>query len=262
MYMAENWQYPEAMDCDFDTVFPDEGDVEPDTAPVRVTINVAPTMQPNPNNQSAGLLDLSDEATLDKLSTGAFTRIRPEGQNVISVAFFQPAVLEKTHYSQKRNKTIRCLQPESDFCCTELGEPRDMIGVLAIQYAGASTKDGALKKGTDPDIRLGYVTVSKTALISMRKSLPEGSTVYSTDWKIWKKTAGFGYEYAVQRPVPAYKSLGLERQVEELVAPYKDGVKLRKRVAKPMSAMEVRLLLTGETPELDDDKRLGDIEEM
>jgi len=156
--MAENWQYPEAMDCDFDTVFPDEGDVEPDTAPVRVTINVAPTMQPNPNNQSAGLLDLSDEATLDKLSTGAFTRIRPEGQNVISVAFFQPAVLEKTHYSQKRNKTIRCLQPESDFCCTELGEPRDMIGVLAIQYAAASTKDGALKKGADPDIRLGYVT--------------------------------------------------------------------------------------------------------
>jgi hypothetical protein len=29
-----------------------------------------------------------------------------------------------------------------------------------------------------------------------------------------------------------------------------------------MSAMEVRLLLTGEPPEFDDDKRLGDIDEM
>ena len=96
----------------------------------------------------------------------------------------------------------------------------------------------------------------------MRKSLPEGSTVYSTDWKIWKKSNGIGYDYAVQRTVPVYKTLRLEGQVEELIAPYKDGVKLRKRVAKPMSAMEVRLLLTGETPEFDDDKRLDDIDEM
>jgi hypothetical protein len=154
----EDLQDQVAMDCDFDTVFPDEGDVEPDAAPVRVAINPASTTQSNPSNQRSELLDLSDETTLEKLSTGGFTRIRPEGQNVISVAFFQLAVLEKTHYSQERKKTIRCLQPESDFCCTELGEPRDMIGVLAIQYAAASTKDGALKKGADPDIRLGYVT--------------------------------------------------------------------------------------------------------
>ena len=86
--------------------------------------------------------------------------------------------------------------------------------------------------------------------------------MYSTDWKIWKKSNGIGYDYAVQRTVPVYKTLRLEGQVEELIAPYKDGVKLRKRVAKPMSAMEVRLLLTGETPEFDDDKRLDDIDEM
>ena len=66
----------------------------------------------------------------------------------------------------------------------------------------------------------------------------------------------------MQRTTPAYKTLGLERQVEELVAPYKDGVKLRKRVAKPMTTIEVRFLLTGESQDLDEGKRLDDIEEM
>lgn len=137
-----------------------------------------------------------------------------------------------------------------------------MIGVLAIQYGGASTKDGALKKGTDPDLRVGYVTLSKSALISMRKGLPEGATLYSADWKIWKRSNGIGYEYSVQRVTPAYKTLGLEKQVEDLIAPYKDGVKLRKRVAKPMSVVEVRTLLLGEASELDEGKQLDDMETM
>lgn len=251
--MKDNFEYPEAMDCDFDTVFPDDN-LDPDAEAVEVMVKVASTSPPNTNNQRSDLLDLSDEGTLDKLSTGGFTRIRPEGQNVISVAFLKPAVLEKTHYSQDRNKTIRCLR---------IWVSHGMRSALwRSHYTGASTKDGALKKGTDPNLRLGYVTLSKAALISMRKSLPEGSTLYSSDWKIWKKSSGIGYEYAVQRTPPAYRTLGLERQVEELVAPYKDGEKLRKRVAKPMSSIEVRLLLTCETPEIDEGKQLGDIEEM
>jgi hypothetical protein len=58
----------------------------------------------------------------------------------------------------------------------------------------------------------------------------------------------------VQPITPAYKTLNLEKQVEELIAPYKDGVVLRKRVAKPMS--------TGEVPELDEGKTLDDMETM
>jgi hypothetical protein len=82
-----------------------------------------------------------------------------------------------------------------------------VIGVLAIQYGGASTKDGTIKKGTDPDLRVGYVNLSKSALISMRKALPEGASLYTVDWKIWKKSSGIGYEYAVQRPTLLHKML-------------------------------------------------------
>jgi hypothetical protein len=137
-----------------------------------------------------------------------------------------------------------------------------VIGVLAIQYGGASVKDGSLKKGADPELRVGYVTLSKSALVSMRKGLPEGATLYSADWKIWKRSNGIGYEYSVQRPTPLYKTLNLTKQVEELIAPYKDGAKLRRGAAKPMTAVEVKLLLTGEAPELDAGKQLEDMETM
>jgi hypothetical protein len=257
--MNQNFETPEAVDVDFDTEFPDQ-DHDHEPTVVKPTKNPAPAARPK--DEDDGLLDLSDEATLDKLSSGGFLRIRPEGQNVISVAFFKPAVQAKTHYSQERNKTIPCLQPVSDYCCKQLGEARDVIGVLAIQYGGASAKDGALKKGNDPDLRVGYVTLSRSALVSMRKGLPEGATLYSADWKIWKRSNGIGYEYAVQRPEPLYKTLNLEKQVEELIAPYADGAKLRKRVAKPMSVIEVKLLITGEAPELDEGKQLDDIETM
>lgn len=257
--MTQDLASPEPIDVDFNTELPDT-DFEHEPTIVKPTNHPAPAKRPK--DEDDGLLDLSDEATLDKLSSGGFLRIRPEGQNVISVAFFKPAVQAKTHYSPERNKTIPCLQPTSDYCCEQLGEARDVIGVLAIQYGGASTKDGALKKGTDPDLRVGYVTLSKSALMSMRKALPEGASLYSTDWKIWKRSNGIGYEYSVQRVTPAYKTLNLETQVEELIAPYKDGAKLRKRVAKPMSVVEVRTLLMGEASELDEGKQLDDMETM
>jgi hypothetical protein len=260
--MTQNLATPEAVEVDFDTFEKVLGKnaCTKESEDFEQPVKFPPAVKRQ--NEDEGLLDLSDETTLDKLSAGGFLRIRPEGQNVVSVAFFKPAVQDKTHYSQERNKTIPCLQPTSNFCCKQLGEARDVIGVLAIQYGGASTKDGALKKGTDPDLRVGYVTLSKSALASMRKALPEGGSLYSADWKIWKRSNGIGYEYAVQRLTPAYRTLGLEQQVEELIAPYKDGVKLRQRVAKPMSVAEVKLLLTGETPELDAGKRLEDIEEL
>lgn len=267
--MTQNSTTSEAVVVDFDTfekilgknacIRESEGFHQEDPGPVELTNHSAPVKR---SNDDDGLLDLSDDSTLDKLSSGGFLRIRPEGQNVVSVAFFKPAVQARTHYSAERNKTIPCLQPKSDYCCKKLGEARDVIGVLAVQYGGASTKDGALKKGTDPDLRVGYVTLSKSALASMRKNLLEGASLYSTDWKISKRSNGIGYEYSVQRITPAYKTLNLEKQVEELIAPYKDGVMLRKRVAKPMSLIEVKLLVTGQPPELDESNALEDMETL
>jgi len=247
----------QVVEVDFDSPIFDGAVADEDfDTPVRITIN--PTAA-KPKPEDDDLLDLSDEATLDKLSTGGFLRLRPEGHNVIRLAFFKPAIHEKTHYSQERSKTFRCLQSAGAICCKHLGEARDAIGVLAVQYVGASAKDGALKKGTDPDIRAGYVTLSKSALVSMRRSLPEGASLYSVDWTMWKRANGIGYEYA-QRPL-AYKALGLDKQVEELIAPFKDGMKLRQRVAKPISAAEVTVLITGEPPDLDDGK-LEDVETL
>jgi hypothetical protein len=256
--MNQNLTTPEAVEVDFNTEFPDQ-DFEHEPTIVKLTPNPAPAVRPK--DEDDGLLDLSDEATLDKLSTGGFLRLRPEGHSVIRLAFFKPAIHEKTHFSQERNKTFRCLQSPGAACCKHLGEARDVIGVLAIQYGGASPKDGALKKGPDPDLRAGYVTLSRSALISMRRNLPEGASVYDVDWTMWKKPGnGIGYEYG-HRPL-AYKALGLEKQVEELIAPYKDGVKLRQRVAKPISAAEVTVLITGEPPDLDDGKQLEDMESL
>jgi hypothetical protein len=261
VYMNQNSKVSEPNDVievDFDTVFPDEDPNFDPEQPVKIP---APTPI-RPKQEDDGLLDLSDESTLDRLAAGGFLRIRPEGQNVISVALFKPAVLAATHYFQEKNKVFRCLQPSSDYCCKQLGEARDVIGVLAVQYCGASPKDATLKKGTDPDLRVGYMSLSKSALNSMRKGLPEGSSLYGVDWKCWKRNNGIGYEFAVQRLTPAYKTLSLDEQVQELIAPYKDGTKLRKRVAKPMTMVEVKLLFTGEAPELRDDKQLEDMETM
>lgn len=249
---------PEAQTVDFNTHFPDQDFSQ---EPVRI-----PAPKPCPPTQAKTddepLLDLSDDATLDKLSTSGFQRIRPEGQNVISVAFSKPAVLLQTHFSQERNKTFRCLQPSSSLCCEKLGEPRDVIGVLAVQYCGASTKDGSFKRGTDPDLRVGYVTLSTANLAMIRQGVQEGATLYDHDWKISKKTNGIGYDYLFQRATPLYKTLNLQHEVEKLIAPYKDGTKLRKRVAKPLSLLEVKSLLSGEAAELDEGNHLEDMDTL
>jgi hypothetical protein len=235
-----------------DILFPGEGvDNDPDEQPVRII----PT---KPSDD--GLLDLSDEAVLDKLASGGFMRIRPEATGVISVALFKPAIAARTHYFQGKNKTIPCLQPASDFCCKQLGEARDVVGCLCVQYGGASSKDGSLKKNVDVDLRPGYITLSRSALRTMRQSLQEGQTMYSVDWKVAKRSNSIGYEYFCQRSTPAYVTLKLEEQVAELLAPYKDGATLRKRVSRAMSLTEMKMLLTGSAPDLDG--KLDDIETL
>jgi ABC-type uncharacterized transport system ATPase subunit len=94
----------------------------------------------------------------------------------------------------------------------------------------------------------------------MRQQLQEGETPYSPDWKILKKTNGIGFEYFRQRTVPLYKMLGLEKQVEEMLQPYRDGATLRKRIVKPMTLLEVKMLVTGSAPELE--SKLDDLETL
>ena len=54
----------------------------------------------------------------------------------------------------------------------------------------------------------------------MRQALQENQTLYSVDWKIAKRGSNaIGFEYFRQRDTPAYVTLKLERQVEELLAP-------------------------------------------
>jgi hypothetical protein len=237
---------------DVDTLFAGEGiDNDPDEAPARIK------PQPKPDSD---MLDLSDEATLDKVTSGTFMRIKPEGAGVISVTLFGPAIMAKTHYHAGKNKVLPCLQPTSDFCCRNIGEARDTVALLGIQYTGVSAKDGSIKKGVDPDMKVGYLTLSRSALRTMRQQLQEGETPYSPDWKILKKTSGIGFEYFRQRTVPLYKMLGLEKQVEEMLQPYRDGATLRKRIVKPMTLLEVKMLVTGSAPDLDG--KLDDIETM
>ena len=238
---------------DVDKLFPGEGiDNDPAEAPVRIK----PQSKPD-----SDMLDLSDEATLDKVTSGTFMRIKPEGSGVISVTLFGPAIMAKTHYHAGKNKVLPCLQPASDFCCRNIGEARDTVALLCIQYNGVSAKDGSIKKGVDPDMKVGYLTLSRSALRTMRQQLQEGETPYSPDWKIMKKTNGIGFEYFRQRTVPLYKLLGLEKQVEEMLQPYRDGATLRKRIVKPMTLLEVKILVTGSAPELDGG-RLDDIETL
>jgi hypothetical protein len=141
---------------DVDKLFPGEGiDNDPDEAPIRIK------PQPKPDSD---MLDLSDEATLDKVTSGSFMRIKPEGSGVISVTLFGPAIMAKTHYHAGKNKVLPCLQPTSDFCCRNIGEARDTVALLGIQYNGVSAKDGSIKKGVDPDMKVGYLTLSRSAL--------------------------------------------------------------------------------------------------
>jgi hypothetical protein len=155
-------------------------------------------------------------------------------------------------YHQGKNKVLPCLAPASDYCCKHIGEARDTVAMLCIQYAGVSLKDGSIKKGVDPDLKIGYVTLSRSALRTMRQQLQEGENPYSVDWKILKKTSGIGYEYFRQRTTPLYKTLGLEKQVGEMLQPYLDGLILRKRIVRPMSVLEIKMLVTGSVPDLDE----------
>jgi len=98
--MPQNLINSQIVDVDTDTGFDDvlwTKEYEDFNQPLKV-----PPTAKRPTDDD-GLLDLSDESTLDKLSSGGFLRIRPEGQNVVSVAFFKPAVQAKTHYSAEQN---------------------------------------------------------------------------------------------------------------------------------------------------------------
>jgi len=251
----------QVVEVDFDSpIFDNAVQDEDFDTPVRININPA-AAKPKVEGGSppdANLLDLDDDETLNKLGGGSFRRIKPEGDGWVRFALAQPAVLLKTHLHPVKHSPILCLGKDAP-CCQLLNEARDVVGVLAISYPAADPRSGGLRKGEPAQIHAAYVSLSPSAARRMKDLLPEGTTsIFTPDWKMKKKANGaIGYEFAVQAPVAAYSQLGLEKQAQELLAPYRDGKKLRERLARTMTALEIKTLAKGDTdPKLDDPEEL------
>jgi hypothetical protein len=250
--MKTNIDAPDVVDVDFDSPIFDNATEDVDfEKPTVVKPKPAAAAKPKPEDD---LLDLDDEGTLNKLGGGSFRRIKPEGDGWVRFTLAQPAILVKTHLHPIKRSPIACLGKDAP-CCQFLDESRDTVGVLSIAYPAADPRTGALRKGQPVEIQAAYVSLSPSAARRMKDLLPEGtSSIFTPDWKMKKKPNGaVGYEFAVQAPVAAYRQLGLEKQAQELLAPYRDGKKLRERLARTMTALEIKTLAKGDTdPKLDD----------
>lgn len=91
--MTQDLASPEPIDVDFDTEFPDQ-DHEHEPTVVKLTKN--PPRSAQPENNDDGLLDLSDEATLDKLSSGGSCASAPKDKTSF------PSRFSSLRFKQKR----------------------------------------------------------------------------------------------------------------------------------------------------------------
>jgi hypothetical protein len=172
---------------------------------------------------------------------------------------------------------------EEAICCTDCKEPAELaIACLAVHYTNVA-KDGkyATVKGEDGKTRykdpvqfdIKWVKLSRQGFQTLSGLPPEeiarpwstdSPTVYDIDFTFaWKNAeTGGGYNYALAGKARWRSDPKVQEAVLEAIKPYLDGKKLRAKLGKQVTLLELKAALSGASAETSEEAELGNIDAL
>src|SRR5271166_228055 len=173
---------------------------------------------------------------------------------------------------------------EEALCCTDCSEPAELsIACLAVHYTNVP-KDGKYviipasegkparyKEPVSFDIkwvklsRQGFQTLSGLPPEELTRSWSqENPTVYDIDFTFaWKNAeSGGGYNYAYAGKARWRSDPKVTAEVLEAIKPYLDGKRLRAKLGKQATLLELKAALSGATGATSEEAELGNIDAL
>ncbi len=173
---------------------------------------------------------------------------------------------------------------EEAVCCTDGKEPAELsVACLAVHYTNVPkdgkyviipAKDGKPAHYKDPvafDIkwvklsRQGFQTLSGLPPEELARSWSqENPNVYDIDFTFaWKNAdSGGGYNYAYAGKARWRSDPKVQEAVLEAIKPYLDGKRLRSKLGKQVTLLELKAALSGASGETSEEAELGNIEAL
>lgn len=170
---------------------------------------------------------------------------------------------------------------EAAICC-EGKEPAELsIACLAVHYTNAPA-DGkyVIVKGEDGKSRyqlpvefdIKWVKLSRSGFVTLSGLPPEELTrswstdtpnVYDIDFTFaWKNAQGGGFNYAYAGKARWRSDPKVEAAVLEAIKPYIDGKRLKGKLGKQVTLLELKAALSGAASESTEEAELGNIEAL
>lgn len=172
---------------------------------------------------------------------------------------------------------------ESAVCCTEGKEAAEMsIACLAVHYTNVPGNDGkyTIFKGEDGKARykepvefeIKWVKLSRSGYITLSGLPPEELTrswsndtpnVYDIDFTYgWKNLQGGGFNYAYAGKARWRSDPAVVAAVQEAIKPYLDGKRLKGKLGKQVTLLELKAALSGAQSDTSEEAELGNIEAL
>lgn len=172
---------------------------------------------------------------------------------------------------------------EAAICCTEGKEGAEMsIACLAVHYTNAPGNDGkyVIIKGEDGKARykdpvefdIKWVKLSRSGYATLSGLPPEELTrswstdtpnVYDIDFTYcWKNQQGGGFNYAYAGKARWRSDPAVQAAVMEAIKPYLDGKRLKAKLGKQATLLELKAALSGASAETTEEAELGNIENL
>jgi hypothetical protein len=206
--------------------------------------------QPQPVAADDDLDDIGSE-TLIVPRAGKFARPAKYGE-VIRIHLLEKgqAPWKKAFvHGQKGKGVFRCLNPKTstDICCKSFGEAKLGYYTVALRYTNVTSDKGLFANGVKPEFELVPFKISTAgyeSIMGLRNLEEEGDTIFSYDIQIGQAAVDILKGYTYKR----MKSRILEidpKAIAAAMVPWADGVKLSKAIARVVTPVELRALLSG-----------------
>jgi hypothetical protein len=137
---------------------------------------------------------------------------------------------------------------------------KDRFAALVFSYGNADVKTGKFPTGTKvPQLTVKAVRLSRSNFKDCSDLPREDETVYGIDiWMRHDESRAFGYKFNAAGPA-AWKRI--EAEALKLAEPFKDGTAVARKLGKKLNAIELKLLLSGQTQK-PEDVSLADINDI
>jgi hypothetical protein len=172
---------------------------------------------------------------------------------------------------------------EEAICCTDCKEPAELsVACLAVHYTNVP-KDGkyVIVKGEDGKARykdpvafdIKWVKLSRQGFQTLSGLPPEelarswsneNPTVYDIDFTFaWKNAeSGGGYNYAYAGKARWRSDPKVQAEVFEAIKPYLDGKRLKAKLGKQTTLLELKAALSGASGDTTEEAELGNIDNL